>query len=493
MQKLIALFLFCTFPGYSALPFYSVVFETRTTGADTNGAGFVTGSAGTDMSQFDNKNASGCTACQSATANLSVTDLVSVGTATVTSVTANFTAAIVGNIVYITGTGLTTGWYEAVTFTNSTTIVLDSSPGTGIGGTINVGGALLTLARAALNMALASGTGVWVKGGTYNISATVALDNPSNVGYSWFLGYGTTRGDNGQPTISAQTAMQGADQYMVFNGGHYGITFGNFILEGNHLFFTRGLEFGSFDVARNVRVQNLGDAGFVVFGASRCYECSTFNIPDAATNPNHDLPYAFTDPGNVNFYCYNCRAESSLVNGAIAFQNMIGVLVNPVAANFTGTTTKAFTCCGPQEGDGLTILNASVYGFTGDAFVYGENSGIDTRPFLLRNAVIDNVGGFCINDTGSLPLFAAMGLSDHVFCNPTGAGFYGGGWPPQPTDVTLTATPFTSGGTNDVTLNNTSGGGAAVRGAGNPSYLDGGALQHQDSGGGATATGRPIL
>jgi len=48
--------------------------------------------------------------------------------------------------------------------------------------------------------------------------------------------------------------------------------------------------------------------------------------------------------------------------------------------------------------------------------------------------------------------------------------------------VTLTADPFTS--STDMTLNNTSGGGALVRAAGYPAYLDGGAWQHQDSGGG---------
>jgi hypothetical protein len=41
--------------------------------------------------------------------------------------------------------------------------------------------------------------------------------------------------------------------------------------------------------------------------------------------------------------------------------------------------------------------------------------------------------------------------------------------------VTLTADPFTS--STDLTLNNTSGGGALVRAAGYPAYLDGGAWQ----------------
>lgn len=44
--------------------------------------------------------------------------------------------------------------------------------------------------------------------------------------------------------------------------------------------------------------------------------------------------------------------------------------------------------------------------------------------------------------------------------------------------VALTADPFVS--STDLTLNNTSGGGALVRGLGYPAYIDGGAWQHQD-------------
>jgi hypothetical protein len=53
--------------------------------------------------------------------------------------------------------------------------------------------------------------------------------------------------------------------------------------------------------------------------------------------------------------------------------------------------------------------------------------------------------------------------------------------------VTLTADPFVS--STDLTLNTTSGGGALVRAAGYPAYLDGGAWQHQDAGGGGMIGG----
>ncbi len=56
------------------------------------------------------------------------------------TVAANFTSAMVGNALYITGTGLTTGFYFCVAFISSSDITLDRSPGTGTIGTWHLGG-----------------------------------------------------------------------------------------------------------------------------------------------------------------------------------------------------------------------------------------------------------------------------------------------------------------------------------------------------------------
>ena len=64
----------------------SQVWEIRTTGSDTNGGGFHAGASGTDYSQ-------------QAAAQVTVADAVANGTTTLTSVTASFTAAHVGNLV----------------------------------------------------------------------------------------------------------------------------------------------------------------------------------------------------------------------------------------------------------------------------------------------------------------------------------------------------------------------------------------------------------
>ena len=135
----------------------STVLEIRTAGSDTNGGGFVTGTSGTDMSQFDNKNATSCTSCQSATVNISTTDAVTAVSTTVTSATANFSAAIVGNIIYLQGgTGpVTAAWYQVTGFTNSTTITVDRNVIVSTGVTMNIGGALASPGQAAALMTVA--------------------------------------------------------------------------------------------------------------------------------------------------------------------------------------------------------------------------------------------------------------------------------------------------------------------------------------------------
>src|ERR1700693_2557717 len=117
----------------------STVWEVRPgVGSDTNGGGYVTGAGGTDYSQQNSKNSSG--------SNISTTDGVGAGSTTITSALAAFTSAIVGNIIYFDG-----AWYEVVTFSNSTTIIVDRNTTSGSGKTLNIGGALATISQAYTN------------------------------------------------------------------------------------------------------------------------------------------------------------------------------------------------------------------------------------------------------------------------------------------------------------------------------------------------------
>lgn len=481
-------------PAFAVLPSNVIVWEVRTPGNDTNGGAFATGAPGTDMSQFDNKNAAGCTACQSATVNISTTDLVAVGTSTVVSATANFSVALVGNLVFVTGAGFTTGWYFVFAFTNSTTIVFDRSPGTGTGGTINIGGALASLAQMNLNMALSTANGAWVKAGTYSTSSTITLATAAtNQGPYFVNGYTSTRGDNGKATILALVGLSGGNQFVVnYNSAPNGLVFSNFVVNCGNFGFTRGVNMNTVGVvAKNVIVQDCSDIGFAFNSDSvLCSECTTINTPN---NVNASTVADFQG-ANHTLTCVNCQALGSAENGAIAFKDMCqGTFINPILANFSGTSTTAWTCV--TEEAQLVILNASISGFTGDAFQFQLSNTVDQRPLLIRNAVLSAIGGFCFNNLGSRTLPPSNQVSDHNFCKP-GSGFYSN-WGAGPSDVTLTADPFTNATGNDFSLNATAGGGAAVKGAGFPGvlpngggtgHIDGGALQTAGGGGGGSTT-----
>src|ERR1043166_7369624 len=112
----------------------NTVFEVRNGGSDTNGGGWVTGSSasgGTDWSQ------------QTA-AQYSVTDGVTAGSTVITSATAAFGTDVVGNIIYVQGgTGaVSSGWYQIISRTSSTTITVDRLTGltSGTGVTLKIGG-----------------------------------------------------------------------------------------------------------------------------------------------------------------------------------------------------------------------------------------------------------------------------------------------------------------------------------------------------------------
>jgi hypothetical protein len=108
----------------------TAVWRARPSGVNTNGGGYDPGISGaaTDYSQQNAAQASG-------------THGTTIGTTTFTDATAlAFTSAMIGNAVYITGSGQTTGWYFVTAFTSSSVVTLDRSPGTGTLATWHLGG-----------------------------------------------------------------------------------------------------------------------------------------------------------------------------------------------------------------------------------------------------------------------------------------------------------------------------------------------------------------
>lgn len=154
----------------------------RAGGAETNGGGYDATNypGGTNYADQDSP-------------QLSLTDLVSTASTTVTSAAAGFTSDMVGNCLRIaSGTGSpTTGYYFIVSYTNSSTVVLDRVSGTYTAGVAKVGGAhasLINYASGGDRTAPAIASPV-IAGNTINIRGA-GTDNPTTPDYD-YSGSGT--------------------------------------------------------------------------------------------------------------------------------------------------------------------------------------------------------------------------------------------------------------------------------------------------------------
>lgn len=139
-------------------------------------------------------------------AQATATDYSAVGASTtLTSASGGFTRMMVGNIFHQTTTGVggfgTVGWYEIVSYTNATTVVLDRAPNGGTAsvsttGFIGGAGRLNALEDAFFEM-IQAGSSVWVKTGSYTISGTVSISstNSTDANPSYVIGFTSLRGD----------------------------------------------------------------------------------------------------------------------------------------------------------------------------------------------------------------------------------------------------------------------------------------------------------
>lgn len=506
--KLLLILSLCSISARAALPNFTTVWEVESGGNDVNGAGFVTGSSGTDMSQFPNKNAASCTSCQSATINISTTDAVCAGTTTLTSVTANFSAAIVGNIIHLNGGSgsLTAVWKEVTVFTSSTTVTIDSSCATGTGITMNIGGALATPNQAALNMALTDGAGAWIKAATYSITTNIVPGfGGANGGVPFFTGYQTSRGDLQTsncftatcPIFQAAAGLGGADNAILrFVSSPTGVIASNLILDCNNQSHTSGLRFAStWESVYNMWAENCSDSAIDVESLGEvCDRCTTTNSPAAGIAGGSPSVSAVHIAGGGSIELTNSALLGSTVNSAIALNGACyGTYHDVTISSFTGTTADAVQCATME---GVTqLLNFSIYNVTRHAFHFSRTATVDQRSLLIRNAVISKIGGYCFIEDGTLTVRSQFNENDHNFCDTTTLGPGGGsplgfynGFPAGPGDVTLTAGPFTLPGSNNFALNGTAGGGAAVKGLGFPGVIssgtgstDGGTIQSAGS------------
>lgn len=423
-----------------------IVWEMRpSVGSDNNGGGFVSGASGTDFSQQNS-------------AQQAYTDLVAATTTTITSVARPFSSVDVGNILNITaGTGWTAGRYKITSVTTGTaTVDRAIATAASIGGTGNLGGALASLTIFMGGGGLGLDIKVYFKA-TGTLTLTVRQDVVADI---WLIGYTTTRTDRGRATI---TSSSGLDPFfLTFNAS-------SMVFENLSMSDTSG--------TRHTLTTPLADLSYCVF--NNCL----FDGFSSAINPNGKTIYHFllrqseiknssgtgitffTVRGGVIDDCYihaNTTNGIDWTGGGNLFINRTVIKSNAIGVN---NTTDA---AGPGAG-GLTFLNCVVINNSGDG-IHDKGTGTNFAQFLdIQNSIIDSNGGYGVN-CASIAAAAIgafhYGASNAYWNNTSGDR---NNYPTYATDIVLTGDPFTSRATDDFSLNNTAGAGAACKAVGFPS------------------------
>ncbi len=460
--KAVLIFVLLCSPAFAAFN-ATMQFDVRTTGATTNSGGYDPGvaSPGTNEAMQD--------------AGTAMT-IVSAGTTGTCSPSCTSTTHGPGNTFIIaSGAGCSTGVYEILSQAAGT-VTFDRT--TGAGTCIGVMGGGLTTIAAANALAINSNT-INIKTGTYTITSSIAVGQNT---ITW-TGYGTTWADGGTPyTLTTATNSVTLVNTGSSNGGTQ--TFNNFIwsstaaTRGSGIWqlsahgttqtwiFNGPCTFDGFQYAVDDSNGTPDDVAFAIINGCEIKNSTT---NEAVSTVSSSIGYIRAN--NVNFH-------DNRVDIDIGFLSKGGSIVR---STFCKTNTAAIFMSGgagpPVEIDSNSLFGASLGG-----------AGITTSTNGLIFPTNNIIYGFT---TGVL---GAGNLQSNQSSASARNNAYGGnianfnGFTANSSDITLSADPFTSSSTCDLTLNNTAGGGAAVRGAGyGGSNLDVGASQH--AAGAAVGTG----
>ena len=405
---------------------------------------------------------------------INVADGVSNGTTMVTSATAGFTGAHVGNVMKFAG-----AYYDIVSVTNSTTVVVDRTIAALSGQALSVGGSFASPGQI-MSQAQAGNVG-YVKAGTYTLGGgtvnTAGQRINSSIGSFRLSGYQATHDDLGtRPVFQA-----GAGSITLVQFGGTGMLVENIEFQAGGQASIIGLTLAQTGAtARSCKSSTNNGAFLIAADAAMCYECE-------ASSP--------TGVGFSNSGGNGCRYVRCTSHGCSSF-------------GFSGTGRgNVFEEC-ISYGNGATGFNGLgsetlfercvSHGNTG-ANVHGWDVSTNTNVTLDRCIAVNNgTSGTCYGFAATASNPAALGP---VLTNCAGFGNLtastNGVYARNLNFQALSASPFVAASTN-FGLNSTAGAGALVRGmqtafpglAATITYLDAGAAQHQDAGGGG---GGPVV
>ena len=365
-------------------------------------AGVGTVSAGIDYSQQDSAQASG-THLASDGAGTTLTD----------STASSFTAAMVGNLIYITGTGFTTGWYEVVTYIGATQVTIDRNCGASASsGTWSLGGALYALDATLVTFcnSLVAGNTVWVKNGTYTLTGTL---NPSTAGTNalpiLYQGFNSVHGD----------ACNGANRPLIAGGASYQWSpsasynqFLNFRVTATASATGALVANGTGNLIQNCYVNNLSATGTAAIWATGT-GAMIVNCEAQST-----AGYAFNIAAGANTRCLLCWAHDS----AVGFQCtsgtpdidscLIEACVTGVSFS-TASSADVVNCTFAHCTTGLLASGAAVYDTVLNNQFFGCKTAINwsgATNYLTNFYAYNNFFG-----NGTDCLYAAKGPTDTAY------------------------------------------------------------------------------
>lgn len=244
----------------------------------------------------------------------------------------------------------------------------------------------------------------------------------------------------------------------------------NLVLDGvsqtNRCLYVTGNDF----LASNVKAVGTNFYGFDIEGTGVLTRCWASGAPQAGFYLNSGV------------ILNGCVATGNTVSG-MKIDNARVVLHRCLIHANTGATTDGVIVTGTV---GPWIISCTFEGNGRDGVRLSDAGSGDVAS--IRNSIFYGNSGKAINSVTTN--YPAMDANFNAYASgaltnvPAGAN-----------DVTLTGDPFTAASSGDFSLNSTAGAGAACRAAGFPGilpgalttgYVDIGAAQHQDAGGGGT-------
>ena len=425
----------------------SAQWELQSAGNTHNGGGYDPGipNAGADYSQ------------QSSPV-LTVSDGVTNGTTLITSVTGGFTASMIGNAIYESGT--TTARYFIVAVPTTNQLTLDRATGdSGSGRTVSVGGAL---GSGDLFACCGSGSGYAVAGNyvflkyaagvQYTVATACAVPGTdSNTGrYFAIVGYDilSTRNLSSRPAnrpiiqatanVNLFTTGQGLSGYWrnlildTNNQGSSAIVVGN---GGNYTVYRcDGIN------GQNAMFSSSTSANYNILTCIECYGSTIYSAFANCTCIGCLGNYNFAGSYNTfaNCLAINCIAISSFANHGSGFAPSNGLTMNCIAYNYSvGFELTIGAAFNP------VLLNCLAHtcpiGF--------DNAGLSTNSVLSYGIAYYN----CSN------VGVATAWNTNTLFNGSGSNV-------QP--IQCTVDPCVGVGVSNFTINNAPNGGALLRAAG---------------------------